>query len=377
MEVKTLKIFVCALEYSSNIHLFSLIKILKQKQINFTLEGVFDSLQRDYKSLFAVEEFRVMGFVDALKLLPKYFKIRKVLLQKARECDIAIFMDSSSFNIPLIQNLFKSNKKPYIIYYILPQVWAWKAYRAKILAKICDELWGILPFECAYYPNEARISYVGHPLLDTLPFSYVCKRTTNLIAFMPGSRVAEIKALLPVFKVVATILKKQNKQALLIIPKHFKKQQLERIYGNVEEFALSFDTYEGLRDCEFAFVCSGTATLETTLLGIPTLLVYKAKAIDFLLAKSLVKLNYIGLANIFLEFFFFHSPKNNPRIHNFPIIPEILQQNVKPHILLKEWEGFDYEKFFSQKEVLMQYLKNGSAENCARKIEYFAKNLLK
>ncbi|MDE5603236.1 MAG: lipid-A-disaccharide synthase, partial [Helicobacter sp.] len=354
-----------------------LIRTLKQKQIDFTLEGIFDSLQSDYKSLFSVKEFRVMGFVDALKLLPKYLKIRKTLLQKAKQCDIAIFMDSSSFNIPLIQSLFKNPKKPYIIYYILPQVWAWKAYRAKILAKICDELWGILPFEDTYYPKDANISYVGHPLLDTIPFSYTSRRTTNLIAFMPGSRVAEIRALLPIFKALAVILKRQNKQALLIIPKHFKREQLEKIYGNVEEFILSFDTYEGLRNCEFAFVCSGTATLETALLGIPTLLVYKARIIDFLLAKLLVKLNYIGLANIFLEFFFFHSPKNNPNTHNFPIIPEILQQNVKPYILLKEWENYDYEKFFSQKEILMQYLKNGSAENCVGKIEYFAKNLLK
>ncbi|WP_104722564.1 lipid-A-disaccharide synthase [Helicobacter mesocricetorum] len=376
MEAKPLKIFVCALEYSSNLHLSSLIKTLKQRQVSFTLEGVFDSLQSGYKSLFSVEEFRVMGFIGVVKLLPKYLKIRQVLLQKARECDIAIFMDSSSFNIPIIQSLVKKPHKPYMVYYILPQVWAWKAYRAKTLAKICDELWGILPFEKAYYPTQANLFYVGHPLLDSIPFSYTSKRTTNLIAFMPGSRVTEIRALLPVFKEIAVTLKTQNKQALLIIPKYFK-EQVKKIYGDVEEFILSFDTYEGLRDCEFAFVCSGTATLETTLLGIPTLLVYKAKTIDFLLAKSLVKLNYIGLANIFLEFLFFHSPKNNPNIYNFPIIPEILQQNVKPHHLLREWKNFDYEKFFSQKEILMQYLKNGSAENCARKIEDFAKNLLK
>ena len=89
-----------------------------------------------------------------------------------------------------------------------------------------------------------------------------------------------------------------------------------------------YDTYEGLAKCEFAFVCSGTATLESTLLGIPTILAYKARKLDYWIAKSLVKLNYIGLANIFLEFFYFGSPHDNKTPQNFPIHPKSDRSHV-------------------------------------------------
>ena len=89
----------------------------------------------------------------------------------------------------------------------------------------------------------------------------------------------------------------------------------------------------------------------------------------------MVKLNYIGLANIFLEFLAYGLPKNNNNPQNFPIHPEFLQDQVKVEALLKVFYEFDNEKFFAQKKKLMEYLKNGSAENCARKIENFVKNL--
>ncbi|MDE5591540.1 MAG: lipid-A-disaccharide synthase [Helicobacter sp.] len=377
MTTKPLKIFVSALEYSSNIHLNTLIQNLQKNKIHFELEGIFDSTQIPNKSLFSVEEFRVMGFVDILKLLPKYFNIQQTLLKKIQNCDIAIFMDSSSFNLPIIKRLAKYPKKPYIIYYILPQVWAWKAYRAKIIAKTCDGLWGILPFERIYYPKQTNISYVGHPLLDILPFEYQTRRITNVVAFMPGSRKSEIMKLMPVFKRLAQLLKVRNKQALLIIPKHLKKTNLQTIYGDTSDFIQCFDVYEGLKTCEISFVCSGTATLETTLLGIPTILVYKAKPLDFFLAKLLVKLHYIGLPNIILEFHYFQSPKNNPTPKDFPIIPEILQNKVTPKTLLNALDTFDYQKFFTQKQILRNYLKNGSVQTCVEKIKNFAKNLSK
>lgn len=373
--MKKIKIFVSALEYSANIHLFYLLNALQKKQLEFEICGIFDSeiLKRD--SSFSPNEFRVMGFVEVLRLIPKFFKIKKALIALAKECDFALFMDSSSFNIPLLKSLHQAKNKPYLAYYILPQVWAWKPYRAKILSVYCDALWGILPFEGFYYPKTSNFSYVGHPLLDEIPFSYTKANPTNLIAFMPGSRISEIKALFPVFKELVKHFKTMNKKALLIIPKHFKNRDLSKIYGDLRDFEISFETYEGLKQCEFAFVCSGTATLESTLLGIPTILVYKARWLDYWIAKRLVKLNYIGLANIFLEFLAYGSPKNNKNPQNFPIHAEFLQDQVKVEILLKAFDDFDYEKFFAQKEKLMEYLKNGSAENCARKIENFVKNL--
>ena len=370
-----IRIFVSALEYSANIHLYYLLNALQKREVDFEICGIFDAKVLKIESTFSPNEFRVMGFVGVLGLIPKFFRIKKSLVALAKECDFALFMDSSSFNIPLLKSLHQAKNKPHLVYYILPQVWAWKPYRAKILSVFCDSLWGILPFEGHYYPKTSNFSYVGHPLLDEIPFSYTKVNSSNLIAFMPGSRISEIKALFPIFKKLIKHLKKINKKGLLIVPKHFKNRNLLEIYGDLEDFEISFETYEGLGRCEFAFVCSGTATLESTLLGIPTILVYKARWLDYWIAKRLVKLNYIGLANIFLEFLAYGLPKNNNNPQNFPIHPEFLQDQVKVEALLKAFYEFDNEKFFAQKKKLMEYLKNGSAENCARKIENFVKNL--
>ena len=376
--MKPIKIFVSALEYSANLHLANLLAVFKQKNIPFTLCGIFDmQVVPDFKSNFEPSIFRVMGFVGILKLIPRFLRAKHQLANIATNCDIALFMDSSSFNIPLIQTIRKNPKTPHIIYYILPQVWAWKPKRAQVLSEICDELWGILPFENDFYPANTPLSYVGHPLLDAIPYTLTTQQESDKIAFMPGSRKSEIQALLPTFKALAIRLKNEGKTPILIVPKSFKTRNLNAIYGDTSVFTLHFDTYDALRECTFAFVCSGTATLESTLLGIPTILAYKARALDYYIAKALVRLNFIGLANIFLEFSTFGAPKHNPN-PNIPLIhPEFLQDAVCEDTLYQAYKDYDYARFFNQKQKLLEYLKCGSAESCAQNLENLIKNLQK
>ncbi|MCI5968956.1 lipid-A-disaccharide synthase [Helicobacter sp.] len=384
--MKSVKIFISALEYSANLHLLRLLDTFSQKGIPFILCGIFDtqvltSYKSNFQNILNPSNFRIMGFSGILKLIPKFLITKKELVKLASTSDIALFMDSSSFNIPLIRTIkkrsYNSKHSPHIVYYILPQVWAWKAYRAKVLSKICDSLWGILPFECDFYPKGTPICYVGHPLLDALPFSLNARQNSQKIAFMPGSRKAEIKALLPIFKTLAKTLKNQGKIPLLIAPQTFKDKDLNAIYGDLSDFEITFDTYAGLKDCSFAFVCSGTATLESTLLGIPTILAYKTRALDYSIAKILVKLNFIGLSNIFLEFYTYKAPKNNPNPKIPPIHPEFLQHFVTPQNLLNAYETFNYTHFFTQKAKLIEYLQQGSAQTCATNLENLIKNLQK
>lgn len=377
--MKPIRIFVSALEYSANLHLKRLLLLLKERGVCFCLCGIFDdAVLEGYHSDFSPLEFRVMGFSAILKLFLKFFKTKRQLITLANSCEIALFMDSSSFNLPLIQALFKqTHKKPYLIYYILPQVWAWKAYRAKILSEACDALWGILPFEKDFYPSNANLHYVGHPLLDSIPYSFNQQQNTHKIAFMPGSRKAEIRSLFPIFQRLAALFKQRGKTPLLIVPHTFKQQDLNAIYGDVSDFVVVFDTYAGLKECSFAFVCSGTATLESTLLGIPTILAYKTRWLDYCIAKRLVRLNFIGLANLFLEFYTYQSPRNNPNPQVAPIHPEFLQHLVTPRHLLYAYENYDYAHFFSQKAKLLEYLQHGSAEICAKNLENLIKNLQK
>ena len=359
------KIFISAIEYSANIHALKLIQSLRNLNLNFEIYGIFDEQIINQKSQFSPNDFRVMGFSGIVKLIPKYFDIKNKLAHLAMQCDIAIFIDSSSFNIPIIKKI--QNTK--IIYYILPQVWAWKGYRAKLLSTLCDELWGIIPFEKDYYPKDSNICYVGHPLLDEIPYSNTKKQNTNKIALMPGSRKSEIKNLFPIFKEVSQ--KIPDKKFILIAPKNFQNKNLKHIYGEIENIEISFEPYNTLKECEFAFVCSGTATLETTLLGIPTILAYKTRMLDFLIAKSLVKLKFIGLANIFLSYKY-HKNINKKKLQA-PIHPEFLQF-FNAQSLIDAYHNFDYERFFKEKESLINYLEYGSAKICANKLQNFYKN---
>lgn len=365
-----MKLLLSALEPSSNLHakevILHIAKTLYQqgkttKNIPHKIEiiGIFDKhLQEQislecaqstefsvfianhfiFSPLFFSQDFAIMGFVDVVKKIPFLLKARKCLLECAKQVDKILFLDSSSFHIPLAKKIKAQSIKAPIYYYILPQVWAWKQWRVKVLESVFDTLLAILPFEINYYSLEARnrqkVRFVGHPLLDELEFSAIKERETRQssansrqnithIVFMPGSRQGEIKRIFPTFREVATMLEsneaitniannnatqhiKQHSQKhlikTLVVPAFFASKaldELELIYGDLSDFTLSFDAQESLKEADFAFICSGTATLQAALLATPFVLCYKAARLDYFIARAFVKLKYIGLANIF------------------------------------------------------------------------------
>lgn len=330
-----------------------LLQEFKQEQTTQNLESTQiaspkDTITNDFISnhlaftpLFFSQDFSIMGFVDVAKKLLFILKAQKTMLHAAKEVDKILFLDSSSFHIPLAKKIKSSGIKAPIYYYILPQVWAWKPWRTKKLEAFFDKLLAILPFELSYYSLEARqskkIEFVGHPLLDELDFTILESRqfrqsqsaqaknsqTQNLqdkspqnqnlrnptkniakrIVFMPGSRRGEIARIFPTFIEVAHSLEQKNIcTKTLVIPTFFankSQKELESIYGDLSGFELSFDTQKSLKEADFAFICSGTATLEAALLGTPFVLCYKAATLDYLIARAFLGLRYIGLANIF------------------------------------------------------------------------------
>ena len=242
-----------------------------------------------------------------------------------------------------------------IIYYILPQAWAWKKKRIPVLEKTITHLASILPFEKAYYSKNAPITYVGHPLLDEITEfkeELTCK---GKIAFMPGSRRGEIKKLMPIF---TELRKKLECEAYIIVPKQFTKEELKEVYGTLSEFKIVYDAHQTLRECDFAFICSGTATLEAALIGVPFILSYIAKPLDYFLASRLVKLNFIGLSNIMFEKF------KGEALH-----PEFIQKDVTAQNLFDAYQKFDREKFLNNSKELRKYLSHGSSKTVASIIE--------
>ncbi len=342
-----MKLLVSALEPSSNLHLK---EVLKHTQ-DIELKGIFDKSLGD--PLYDISEMAIMGVVDAIKKLRWFFKVADEMVELARDVDKVLLMDSSGFNLPLAKKLKEKYPEKEIIYYILPQIWASRPKRAKKLEQYCDKLLGILPFEVTYYPQR-KAEYIGHPLLDEITVTH--DAASNTIAFMPGSRKSEISRLLPVFKEVQAKL--PEKKALLIIPAGFSKEKIASRYGDISMFEISRDTHRALAQSEFAFICSGTATLEAALIGTPFTLSYIAKKVDFFIGTKLLGITQVGLANIILTHY------NNTTLHN-----EILQEEVTVDNLLKEYYNTDRKIFVDKATELKEYLGHGSSKNVANIIQ--------
>ena len=346
-----MKLLVCAMEASSNIHLKELKKYLND---DVELYGVFDKELGN--PLYDLTALAIMGIVDALKKLRFFFKLRDELVTLAANCDKVLLMDSSGFNLPLAKKLRETYPNKEIIYYILPQAWAWKKGRVAKLEKYCSKLCSIIPFEGEMYSDKNKITYVGHPLLDEIKDFKQELSNTNKIAFMPGSRKTEISNLMPIFKEL--IKKIPNKEYILIIPAKFDEEYIKKIYGDISTFTISKNTHEALKDSEYAFICSGTATLEAALIGTPFTLSYIAKKIDYFIGRMFVKLNHVGLANIFFE------KMGKPALHS-----EFLQENVSLDNLLNDYKNMNKKLFFENSRLLRDYLKNGSSQNVAKIIQ--------
>ena len=341
-----MKILVCALETSSNIHL----KALK-KELNDDVEliGIYDKKLGDPN--YDISDMAVMGFIDAFKKLPFFLKLNNQMVELASQVDKVLLMDSSGFNLPLAKKIKKRYPDKEIIYYILPQAWAWKKKRIPKIEKYCDTLCSILPFEKDHYNKKEMIHYVGHPLLDEINYFKESVSHNNKVAFMPGSRRGEITKLMPIYK---EIVKHIKEEAILIIPAHFNDEYIKTTYGDISMFTISKDTHKTLQEADFAFICSGTATLEASLIGTPFVLNYIAKKLDYFIGNNLVKINFIGLANIFFE-----------KMGKAPIHKEYVQEQVTVENLLDEYNNLDREKFLENSKILRAYLQHGSSKNVA------------
>ena len=359
---------VSALEPSANLHLKEVLRNFKQEFGNFELLGIFDeALCEEFglknKPLYSSHEFSAMGFVEVLPLIFKAKRAIKELAnlsletERVGKLDAVLCIDSPAFNMPLAKALKKSGLKTRQVYYILPQVWAWKKGRIPIIEANFDILASILPFDSQFFTKSV---FVGHPLLDEIKEHksleeqneiLTKKEHEKLIAFLPGSRKSEIKRLMPIFKELAS--KFEGKKVLCVPSFNFNK--IPELYGDISGFGVQSNTPTLLKKTDFAFICSGTATLEATLVGTPFVLAYKAKRIDFFIAKFFVKLKYIGLANLICDF----GGQN-------AINPELLQAEVNVPNLLKAYESFDYANFFSKVAFVRKYLKFGSAFNVAK-----------
>lgn len=345
-----MKLLVSALEHSANVHLKYLLKELGDDVI---LSGIFDNSLGN--SIIDLRSTSIMGFVDVIKKLPFFFRLKDQMMELAADADKVLLIDSSGFNLPLAKAIRKCYPDKEIIYYILPQAWAWKKKRIPILEKTITKLCSILPFEPSYYSKNAPIEYVGHPLLDEITLRKIDLTPSGKITFMPGSRPGEIKRLMSVFRELRAMI---DTRALIVIPPHFNDEQIKELYGDISTFEITHEAHQSLVESDFAFICSGTATLEASLIGTPFILVYIAKPLDYAIGKRLVKLDYAGLGNLL----FYHQ-------YNRAIHPEFIQNEVNAQNLYNAYQQMDKEAFFKDASHLRELLGHGSAKRVSQIIK--------
>ena len=342
-----MKLLVSAIEPSANLHLKEILNELRVENGEWRIKGIFDKSLGN--PIIDSNEFNVMGFLDVLPKIKLAKKTIEKLTDLSEDVDKILLIDAPSFNLRLAKAIKEKYPEKEIIYYILPKVWAWKKGRIKTVNKYVDKKAYIFPFEKKIWRDGI---YVGNPLLDEIK-EFRDEKLYKNVAFLPGSRKSEIKSLMPIFKNIAKNIK-ENK--FLVVPEIYKNS-IKEVYGDVKEFDIIFSTKDALLRSDFAYICSGTATLEAAIIGTPFVLMYKARWIEYLIAKSLVKLNYVGLANIIFE------KEGLGEFHK-----EYIQKfNIEK--LLSNYKNSNLKEFQKKSKKLREILKFGSAKEVAKLIK--------
>ena len=379
-----MKYYIIAGEASGDLHGSNLVKEIKKQDPSAIIrcwggdkmQAAGGELVKHYRDL------AFMGFAEVLMNL-------RTILRNLRFCkedilqfrpDALILVDYPGFNLRIAkwakqQPLF-ADKISKIIYYISPQVWAWKEGRVKMMKKCIDKMLVILPFEKEYYKNKWNweVEYVGHPLVEVVQSVVNSQETvvsdpllqnSKLIALLPGSRKQEIKIKLPVMLEVS----KSFPEYQFVVAKAPGVEEsfyndLLKPFKNVSY--VSGKTYELLMQAKAALVTSGTATLETALFGVPEAVCYKGSWLSYQIGKRVVKVKFISLVNLIMDKL---------------VVKEFIQHEMNTENLIRELNDLLHNKerldqinkdYTSLKEILSEK-GNASVKSAASIVQFLAK----
>ncbi len=311
-----MKFFFIAGEASGDLHASNLIKALRTKcpQARFVGLGGGKMQAEGCKLYVDYSQMAYMGFVAVIQNLGKIRKNFQIAQQSLlqEQPDVLVLIDYPSFNLKMAKFCKHHLPKTKIIYYIPPKIWAWKEWRVHKIATYCDEILGIFPFEPDFYAKYGyKCHYVGNPTADCIrDYNFSKKNQTNTfvntqdspsIAILPGSRKSEISKCLPTMLSAARkVAGKKYKIIVTAAPGIDDSFYLPYL----QEEELSHNTYEVVSNARAAIVNSGTATLETALLGCPQTAVYHvtgSKYLEKLLKPIMFRIKYFTLVNIIPE----------------------------------------------------------------------------
>ena len=354
-----MKIMFSAGEASGDTHGASVAKALLEKYPKAQLFGMGGDLmkQAGVDIIYDIQQLGFIGIVEILKHLPTFFKLRSFLKEAMlrEKPDVLLCIDYPGFNMKLAK-VAKELHIP-VVYYIAPTIWAWNKGRGKDIAKTVTKVASIFPFEAeAYREFGVDVEFVGNPLVDivhtTMSYEsalahFGADTTSRNILLMPGSRKQEVEGLLPTMLATAERLYEIHKDLKFFLPRAhtIPREDIDRILQaySVPVVVTEGHNYDLMQICTACIAASGTATLETALMNVPTVLIYKVAPVTYGIGKVLVKIDHIGLPNIMAK---------------RRIIPELLQGEVTPENVERELANIlDNEAVYTQMKADLAQVK--------------------
>jgi lipid-A-disaccharide synthase len=293
--------------------------------------------QAGVETLVDAREVAIMGALEVARALPVFLRAFRRLRDAANERKprLVILIDWPEFNLRLAKRLKRDGHR--VIYYISPQIWAWRSYRIHAIKRYVERMLVILPFEKDYYErNGVEVDYVGHPLLDsahvTATREEFCSRHAldplkPIIALAPGSRHSEMKHILPPLIEAARRLNqwRPNFQFVLPLARTFTREEIAPQIGSTRLSVIEGETYNAMAAADLAVVASGTATLEAAIIGSPLIVVYRASQLNWRIFRPLINTPFVGMPNL---------------IAGKEIAPELLQNDLTAENLTEVIVGF-------------------------------------
>jgi lipid-A-disaccharide synthase len=366
-----LKIYIIAGEASGDLHGANLLKAMYQ--IDTTLDcrawGGDLMSKAGAKVVKHYRDLAFMGFIEVVKNLPTILNNINFCKKDIFEFqpDILLLIDYPGFNLRIAKWAKKQGIR--VIYYISPQIWAWHSSRVHQIKRDVDKMLVILPFEKDFYAKyDMEVTYVGHPLLDAILQNKAEKSDFEtfekpVIALLPGSRVQEIKLILP--KMLSILPHYPEEQFVLAASTSLSMSLFEtllKVHPNLR--VIQGKTYEILKQSKAALVKSGTSTLETALLDVPQVVCYVGSPISYQIAKRVIKVKYISLVNL---------------IADKPLVTELIQDNLSENTLKNALDAILKPEKSAKIKVEYNDLKmilgaGGASKRAAEEILFFYSN---
>jgi lipid-A-disaccharide synthase len=335
MGLKT--ILIVAGEASGDLHGSNLVKSLKRQMDGLRFWGIGGNRMAEagVELMFSSTELSVVGLTEVfakLRVIGRAIRGIQSGLKRLKP-DLAILIDYPGFNLHIARSARREGVP--VLYYISPQVWAWRRGRVRKISRRVTRMAVILPFEASFYRDHGvKVDYVGHPLMDACSPDAGSGSTPSLnrgadseivVGLLPGSRKEEIARILPEMVGAAEILKERRgvNRFMLQLADGIGPDFLREIMGRstVEIQVVGGAIYDMLGACDLVLAASGTVTLETAIAGVPMVIGYKLSPFTFRVAKAVVKVPHIGLANL---------------VAGEPVVPELVQRDCTAETLAGE-----------------------------------------